>query len=329
MAKSSPTGPDHLLAEEQFPELNQTFYQSTPYDYFDQRLRMLVLYAGRSADIGQLMEEGVAYGKLHLRQSENDDKNSERTRQRREQYVVTEIEVLYHHVIESLLRLFLAHEPELQTDGSLECPPCPWLAVARLRSFSEFKDRVRTYFLEPGDELLRRKKISKLFYGYSSYGKELQRALSVEQWEESVSRIMTFLTNFTDHYLDMANLYNAAKHGFAVMPGETAMKFADGTLLSVSGPSIEYLETRAVDADSGAKWHHTIAWVDVERTMILTHVAARLIEMLWTIARLSYIGQEKEESVWLFNPPPFDKIVETKPIQVKSMHISLQYYNAP
>lgn len=45
MPKDTPN-PDHLLAPEQFPELNRAFYATKPWAYFNYRNHLLMLAAG-------------------------------------------------------------------------------------------------------------------------------------------------------------------------------------------------------------------------------------------------------------------------------------------
>ena len=59
-----PTGkpnPDHLLAPEQFPELNRAFYATKPWAYFNYRNHLLMLAAGAGDRLEEIAQEGVSY----------------------------------------------------------------------------------------------------------------------------------------------------------------------------------------------------------------------------------------------------------------------------
>jgi hypothetical protein len=140
--------PDDRLAPDNCRQLNRTFYAAKPADYFGQRLENLILTAGRSEDLDRLMTEGATYRGLNVaghveggKTVRTDGRSPEEKAKAAEHFVIAEAEVLSHHVGETLLRLYLAHE-----FPAGQAPPCPWLEISRLRSFSQFKDIVRRRF---------------------------------------------------------------------------------------------------------------------------------------------------------------------------------------
>ena len=132
-------------------QLNETFYRTAPHDYFRQRLFNLLLVASKSDEIADLAGETITYGSLQVGRSPGSASNEEENSALVEQFVATEAEILLHHISETLLRLYLAHET---------APLCPWIEVTRLRNFREFKESARELFLsttnEPSDESIAR-----------------------------------------------------------------------------------------------------------------------------------------------------------------------------
>lgn len=107
--RSRTTALDHLLAPEQFPELNQAFYATRPWEYFRQRERLLALTAGAPEKLLAVGREGVQVGRLHF-QLDGDSAGEMQDAEDRERFLLADSELLLHHVSETLLRLYLAHE---------------------------------------------------------------------------------------------------------------------------------------------------------------------------------------------------------------------------
>ncbi len=215
--------PNHLLAAENDRSLNETFYRARPHAYFNQRLESLILVAGKSEKLQDLLAEGVTVGALKAGGApvpeRTDDERSE-LNQDRERYVIADTVVLLHHAAETLLRLYLAHE---------NLPPCPWLKMAEERNFAAFKSRVDKL----GEDLAghrRHDELAKVFFGTGD-----RTALSPEPledaWRNGLENFGTWMSWFAQHFLD-ANVYNAAKHGLAVHPGEAAFQLGDDELMS-------------------------------------------------------------------------------------------------
>lgn len=68
MAKSK-ANPDHLLAPEQFPELNKAFYATKPWEYFNYRNQLLILAAGAGDSLEEIATQGVSYKGLTYQQN--------------------------------------------------------------------------------------------------------------------------------------------------------------------------------------------------------------------------------------------------------------------
>jgi hypothetical protein len=311
---------DELLAPEQFPGMNSAFYATRPWSYFAHRQRLLMLAAGASDELTEIARKGIKVGRLKY--SAEDEEADPRTAEDRERFVFAESEVLLHHVSETLLRLYLAHEG---------APRCPWLEVARVRAAGEFKRMVSERF---GDELSaeqRRHRVGEVFFG-SAERTAIKPSPAQEQWETSLANIEAFLTHYARHFLD-ADIYNALKHGLAVRPGPAAMQLDEGELIKAGGPAIEYL-TLGENSEGKRRWFHTTHWIEVDRALAFISIGQRLMESIWTLARFRYLG-ERPESLVAWTKPEYAEIMrhlhdgQKSGIFTDRMHMELLYYAPP
>ena len=312
------TSPDHLLAPEQFPGLNEAFYATKPWEYFSTRMHLLILAAGAPDELQAIAQKGVSYGGLTYQGDKGDADQTEGL----EKYVMAESEVLLHHASETLLRLYLAHE---------SLSDCPWLEVARTRSPGDFKKKVEERFLGdlPRDE--RRGRAARVFFGTDDR-KNLKPSPAEEDWNKGLDNIESFLVHFARHFTE-ADVYNALKHGLAVRPGEAAFQFDDGKLLKASGASIEYLSLRRNNGDR-LRWSRSTTWIRPDHSMGFVYLAARLMKSLWQIAKLRYLN-EMPSDIDLWVKPSYEEFAnrlekdEGAAIFVDSMHAELVYYTDP
>jgi hypothetical protein len=265
-------------------QLNIDFYRLEPAAYFLFRLRNLLLSAGRGLELEQLIVEGVEVGVFKLGAPEGTrlDALDEEQRESQHAFVTLETEVLLHHVSETLLRLYLAHQ---------HSPPCPWISVSRERSPRRFKKKVAD-LLEGLQGAEERERLSKVFFGTTdrtTFGE----ALSEENWEELVESSRLWLGWFARYMLD-GDVYNAAKHGLGVHPRRVALKVEiDGhKFLDGSGPCLEYLHSSR-DEDGHRQWRRTTKWVQWDRLFGAVHIACQLIDRLWTVGRVRYGDAER------------------------------------
>ncbi len=272
MARGSSSSPDENLAVEQYPQLNREFYSAEPRRYFTSRFNLLMLAAGKPDALDQLMADGVTYGDLVAKVELSEPTDEE---QRHHQaFLTTEVEVLLHHASEALLRLYFAHA---------ESQPCPWLECARLRDFSKFNARVDKLRSEP----IPTEHIARVFLG--TVPKEPR-----EDFNAGLINLDRFLRVVADRVLDDKNLYNAAKHGLAVLAGPSSISLTDdqtGASFGFEGQSISYLELHTAD-DKKKTWRHTTRWLSFEDSLWLTRLVLSEMDSLWTIARARYIGAE-------------------------------------
>jgi hypothetical protein len=330
---------DENLAPLNYRELNRAFYVASPTDYFGHRLGHLILRAGRSEDLDRLAGEGVSYRGLKIGGAvegapadQSGGKSAEELAKEAERFVVAEAEVLSHHVGETLLRLYLAHA---HSDDQPP-PACPWLEVSRLRSFSKAKEIVAARFgsdVDPEDAANRRA-VARVFHLIDDPAKVADAGIPQDRWDTNLATIESYLRGFAGQFLEKAALYNSAKHGLALLPGEGSMRWDDGSLIRAEGPMVQYLKVR--DGGERRRWSHVLHWSKPDRQMTLVYRACQLIDRLWDTARIRYLPEQRPEriQIHLFGGPTWHDLMlssseDTGGIVVEEMAMDLLYYVTP
>ena len=312
---------DTGLAIENYPELNRQFYSARPWTYLRQRMRNVLVVAGARDELHRVIfKNRLKVGILdedHARSRPRGSRERQgRAGERSGALIITETEVLLHHASETLLRLYLAHEP---------IPPCPWLTLARTHGFAEFKRQVKRRFL--GD--LSQEEASRK--GHPDLPRD-DRAREAEAepvrggLHASADNIESFLVHFAEVFLEAATCKNAAKHGLAVNSGESALELSGIPELSKSGPAIDYLAQRKTD-DGRKRWAVHTKWIDVERSIGFVYMATSLIEALWGIAAWRYTDKRPEKMPF-FPRPRYEDLLSKEPIQFGTVMFDLLYYEA-
>jgi hypothetical protein len=310
-------GPDDNLAREQFPELNRQFYSGKlqPHDYLMHRYRGLFLAAQSPASLASAFDSELSIGDLRATWYSTDEWDDLEMRD----YVSTESTVLLHHASEALFRLYFAHA---------DSPECPWLAVARLRLPSHFKDRLSRFMSEAESEATAQSAML-VFYGHGAVEDEKQ-----EQWNALKDGLMLLLRHLGGRLLHEAPLYNSAKHGLSLVPGAAAMEFGDqsGPLrVRADGPSITYLTV--MDGQRGKRWAQETVWLKPAQTLALVLLALYQLGNLWHVARCRYAGEVWDPSKMRYVKPdlvsevlnPKSERAEVR-VTVPSMTMELLYY---
>lgn len=319
---------DRGLASEQFEELNRRFYnnKSGPHRYIRNRARALVLAHSDSELITQAERDGFMIGTLSIKSA--GDETDEADAQDRENFLVTESSVLLHHAAEALLRLYFAHSG---------VPECPWLETARLRSFQVFKQRVDAL-----DQFLKQPAaiadVMDVFTGWPNF-EAAADGITQDRWDEHQAGLLRLLRTAARVLLDDANLYNAAKHGLAVLPGRASMSVGPGDLptlddadnfavLSTEGESIHYLQ--ATSGTDGMRWRETTRWISAEYNLALVHLISKQIESLLKVGRARYLQDPSGWRVEGITTAMLDRIAAaaqgTSTLGVQSASMSLLYY---
>ena len=298
---------DQGLSDVNFEPLNEEFYSARPHEYFVMRLNSLILQAGRAEDVQRLLHEGVTYRELSL-SSAPDHVHDPGDQDGLETYVALEAEVLYFHAIETLLRLYLAHEAQ---------SVCPWLDLARVRTPGEFKKLVKSRFMNDQlSEVEKWEKLAPILIGIpaSAYPHGSEHYLRV------LGALESAMAAFAADFLGGAARHNSAKHGLAMRASHENLRVAGG-VLSASGIAIKHLDIQG----SPKRWHETTSWADVDMRMALIRIAAHLIEAIWDIARVRYTGAEGPVQVFLMDLDLHQFVSRGRPWSMDGFSLSLIY----
>jgi hypothetical protein len=274
---------DRGLAIEQFPDLNEEFYDADfgAGEYLAQRLRALLLATGDSGLVRQAEADPFDIGELRITLQENQDRHT-----RQWSYVAVESTVLLHHAAEALFRLYRAHRG---------LPACPWLQAARDRP-PRFRllQEVRRFRQTLGEPETTRS-LMEVFIGTDRRPHQYGDMITQEMWDDHQMSLVTLFEVATELVMREADLYNSAKHGLAIVPGAatTNLEFpgeADPKfLIQAEGPSVAYLAVGGLKGEE--HWEHRISWVSVQANLRLTLLIIRQIENLWMVARARYVRQ--------------------------------------
>lgn len=309
---------DHNLAPEQFPDLNREFYRADPTDYIQRRVRALVVSVADSSAIDEALRQGVSYGNIEVRREQDHEADKEAA----EAYLSMESTNLLHHAAESLLRLYFAHADH---------PPCPWLEISRHDKPGEFKERVAELRgaleqQETGDSL------RTIFFGDVA-PEALGWSFTAEEWQRKTDGLVMLIEYLCTTVLNDAPMYNATKHGLAVVGGNSGLKLSapgDELTVSTDGPGLTYLDVTTQSAPGGRRWTKTLTFVRSEANLGLIEVVALYIRSLWTIARYRYLRTEDESlMIMQIEPDQLRKIIETGlegPFGFAGMTQTLAYY---
>lgn len=298
-ARQPKPSPDKGLAIENYPDLNATFYAMSPHAYLRRRLRSLWLWHGDPPGLAELLEERFVVDDIAVTLGTEGDEEAEK--EERERFVLIEAEVLLHHASETLLRLYLVHAKDSR---------CPWLDVSREKNFvllkkdvSKLRGRLQSgaerpgieaAFFPPGD---RRKMIPE-------HGEEV--------WEEAIQNLSEYLDYYAAHFLDSAP-YNAAKHGLALLAGQSGMEVIAGDdpapFVKRSGPALVYLEVKRDKKSGDPRWAKVTKWIVLRRALVMIYIGCRLIEDIWKIGR-GHRTPKKPTELHLFVEPKCAEVLK-------------------
>jgi hypothetical protein len=258
----------------EFHQLNQSYYRTSPHDYLNFRLISLVAFIDEGPRSATQIADGVAFDGFRfavpsLDSSENVDKKAK--------YATADSIVLLHHACEVLLRLYLAHADR---------NPCPWVAMSSLTNFTEFKREVAKLRSSLDDE----KRMSDLLEVVS--GTKTNAAIDDvddDRWASHAYGLRAVFEFAIRTFLDDSPLYNAAKHGFAIIPQDmgVALDIPDTDFsISQDGPAMTFLE-RTIK-DGATVWGVATQWVTAKSNLAWTALIVKQVENLWNAARMHH-----------------------------------------
>jgi hypothetical protein len=255
-----------------YDHLNAEFYAGDPASYFQYRLNLLLLAAGNPDEVEAMLTAGVRYEGVV---SQPVGHSTDDVGDAHLAYLITESQALLHHASEALARLFLAHA---------DSPPSPWLEVARLREPSAFKAKAE-HLAEPLWTAEEDDFVWTVFFGTKP-----EAPSGVQR--DSHAAVTRLLKHLAKRLLQDSSLYNAVKHGMAVLSAETGMSLSDdetGASFGHRGSSVAFLEASGWQ-DRERTWTLKRRWVSIRQAMWLAQLAISEIDALWAVARARYRG---------------------------------------
>ncbi len=278
--KAAPAGnkPTRVLAWQQYQELNFSFYEEHPSEFINMRVEVLSLM------LCDELQLSAAYGAERSIKGVQLGGSTPPNQEQRRRFLQMETVVILHHAAETLLRLFYAH---------VEHEDCPWLGMASLILFAEFKQKVDKS-LSSG---FGREQLAKVFLAGTS-PQDASIAMTTEQFEDAVDGLELLLTVCGRRILSEAFLYNAIKHGLSAISLDEATRIGrrlpnGETVIGHKGSMFAYMHKprRPGDKDPNRQWFISMSGAKTEQDLALTLLAANAIESLWDVARRRYTGR--------------------------------------
>ena len=277
----------------EFSALNAKFYQGSPHAYFERRLKSLAIAIGDGREFDALLGAGVSYGDFSMKSDNNDAGQGLSNQTEVDNYAAVESAVLLHHTSEATLRLYLAHSNR---------NPCPWLETAKLTNFGEFKGRISALAGSLGDDEVL-DDLTEVF-SYRATPESILGGDPTAMWKDHRAALRDLISEAIRIILDDAHIYNAAKHGMAIVSSDLGVSIGDGEdggpLIHQKGPVLTFLELNQV-SDSEKYWHQTSAWVDPTKSMAITFLLIKLIDSLWRSAKAHFYIETASTQPYLLN----------------------------
>ncbi|ORW02654.1 hypothetical protein AWC15_06620 [Mycobacterium lacus] len=258
--------------------MNFSFYEERPSEFLHMRIEVLSLMLCNEQQLASAYAADRIVAGIQIGGTTPPD-NEMRSR-----YVRTEAVVIFHHAAEMILRLFYAH---------VDYPDCPWLGMASLVSFAEFKEKVAKSLSDGFD----RSKLAEVFLGGSS-PRDACIAMSDEDFEDAIDGVNLLLGHCGHRLLSQSFLYNSIKHGLSTIALDEATEIAverDRSRRAVGhkGPMFAYMHRRRRpgDAGGGREWFISMTGATTPSDLALSILVARAVESLWDVARRRYTGK--------------------------------------
>jgi len=310
--------------QKQLDELNKRFYAVYQVKYFEHALHLTLagLVDPKAALVPLLEEQSIpgdsAAGILRIRITTEDLEEDDFRKSIKLQLVH-----LYHHSLETLLRLFLAHGPGIR---------CPWVEMARESSIPKFKKRVRDVRamgaewtgVNPEDE-----GIPYVFLPAEPTAERIPYLTAAKQW-------LNYAATAT---LDVF-AYNSFRHGLAVSAGEAQLgwypKGSDPRerddaqpLIEARGDAIGILR-RERQPDGSYHWMEETRWINVPELVMITWVAQKYIQAILTVGAARF-AEGSLDSLWLPSYTPYEALKHGQKdgIRIDRFTIQLAFVEVP
>lgn len=268
----------------EFDQLNERYYRTSPHDYLEYRLISLLAFVDESPRSANQVAEGVKFGGLTMMVPDLDSADAA---QKKVKYASADSVVLLHHACEILLRLYIAHSKR---------HPCPWVAMSSLTDFREFKSQVKK--LQTSLDTAERLEDLLEVVSYAKTNIELF-GLTDERWADHAEALKAVFQFAAMTFLGDSPLYNAAKHGFAVIPHDMGMslELSEDFPMKKDGPALTFLERTTKDGPTA--WQESTQWVSAQWNLAWVKVIVDQIKSLWSSAKAHYqVRTDDEEGFW-------------------------------
>lgn len=253
-------------AARSYQELNHRLYSSDPADYFRRRLQSVRrevqhVEAARATPFDEVRRGTEASGP-----------GAASDHELRDRYVAIESLVLLHQVAETVVRWHLAH---------VSPSPCPWLELSAERHSARFNRRVAQEILDLTTADLH-DVVGFVYFGGRS---PADARIPIDE----VTRTATLLRSLAARFLADGQVYNASKHGMALIGGGRTANRAS----AVSGPALATVAYLSASkwADGRRDWTLHVDSQDVAANLALVEVGADMLEALWLVARVRYLSE--------------------------------------
>jgi hypothetical protein len=281
---------DPEIHPSEYRKLADYFYRANPADYLQARVLGAVVVAGVNDEGGPGHYASLSLGELKFTQGPEDVLTPEE----RDRIAALESTVVLHHTCESLLRLYFAH-----SNGER----CPWQAVAGMRDFREFKRRVSELRSRLDEEAT----VTDLLRVFAFATAREQTNMPEEAWEKHRTALVGLVRIAAGTILDDANLYNAAKHGLAIIAGPVGMSLGPvdaPPVIDQHGPALVTLEL----SGKPSRWGMTTRWVRPERALAVSFMVCAMIRSLWEVGRRDHAQEADLKKVRFLDGLDLDEL---------------------
>ncbi|MDQ0614043.1 hypothetical protein QF046_001684 [Microbacterium sp. W4I4] len=264
----------------EFDSLNREFYAADPAEVIDHRLWMLARFLGDESTEARYEADDLSLSR-----------DAAPSGSKRVQFVALESTLILHQAAETLLRLYFAHANDAA---------CPWAEMTNMRSPGVFTREVRTLRDGLGSDSVIRDLLTVV--SWSGDRKKVEASVSWSKkggWTRHREGVRSLFQFACDTVLDGADLYNAGKHGLAILPGERGVKVDDGAVISQSGPSLTVIEPQQFDGEP--RWTKTVVWISYSCAVMMTAHMSVAIRSLWACGKQRRTGEGNQAHIHIFD----------------------------
>ena len=312
-------GPDVGFDKAQYAWLNRQFYEGFDADLLQSRLATLCLMHDTPEVMRAHFTAGVTWDKLKFAFDEADFSDQKMQRQ-----AEIELVALRQHAAEILFRNFHVHAAQ---------DPCPWLALGRIRAPGDLKRLVDRYLKgdEWTDETSQTAYHVRAVWGTGAFGDD--GSVKPELLEPSAN-IMSWIA-CAAMLVREAPLYNAYKHGLAIIPHEPfSLGFGNATAdtpeIKIEAPSgFRYLDRMSNERERRHYWALVNEPIDFYEAACQTVVFGLILDGILTAGALDRRITQPPANLFVLNPELTPASVQTdsdSPYRLQRFCDSMAYF---